>query len=145
MIEVNEARNFVVETCTNVLKTLSEENNIEHLRIRIDLENRKAKPVFGLFENSTLRKRCTLKEIILAGGGKGMGMILTVYVKKMLKDIFFQTMDRLEFNDPKLMFVLLYLNEVDSVTFPTISIYKDGSCIETMPIAEVITASDNPM
>lgn len=145
MVEAEEAKNFVVETCTKVITTLSEENNIENLKIRIDLENKKAKPVFGLFDNSTLHKRCSLRDIIHAGGGKGMGMILNVYVKKMLKDIFFQTMKRLEFTDTKLMFVLLYLNEADSVTFPTISIYKDGVCIETMPIAEVIAASDNPM
>lgn len=145
MIEANEAKKFIVDTCTRVITTLSDENNIENLRIRIDLEHKKAKPVFGLFEKSTLCKRCTLRDIVHAGGGKGMGMILNVYVKKVLKDIFFQTMKRFEFTDTKRMFVLLYLNEADSVTFPIISIYKDGECIETMPIAEVISASENPI
>lgn len=144
-METQELKELAVEICSKVITTLSEKHTIKELRIRIDLEHAKATPVFGLFDKSTFRGRCALKEIINAGGGQGMGMILSAFIKKMLKDIFFQTMTRLAFNDPKQMFVLLYIKSTDSVTIPTISIYKDGVCLESMPIADVIVASSNPL
>lgn len=145
MLEQKEAKHFIVETCINVIETLSKDHSINELRIRVDLETLKSKPVFGLFDNSVFKKQCSLKEIIHAGGGKGFSMILGIYIKNILRDIFSQTMKRLEIIDPKQMFVLLYLKKHENVTIPMISLYTKKGCFETIPIADAIEVSDKPM
>lgn len=143
MNQAEEVKGMVVGICEKVLTTLADENKIDNLRVRIDLENNKAKPVFGLFDNSTFIRRMTLKEVVHAGGGKGMGFVVNTYVKKILKDIFFQTMARLEFEDPKRMFVLLYMKTQETVNFPNIAIFLDNKGIESLPIADAMVANEN--
>lgn len=145
MVDANEAKEYVVRTCTNVLTELGNKYNVEIPRVRIDMKTLKDKPVFGLFNKSTFKGHCTLKEIIRAGGGKGMTMILGVYIKNLIRDIFSGTMKRLDFSDSKLMYVLLHLKTVDSVTIPMISIYREGQLLETTPIGDAVLVTDNPM
>lgn len=145
MVDPNEAKEYVVRTCTNVLTELASAYNVAVPRVRIDMKSLKDNPVFGLFDSSTFKAHCSLREVIRAGGGKGMTMILGVYIKNLIRDVFSGTMKRLAFTDSKEMYVLLHLSAVDSVTIPMISVYRNGERLETIPIGDAVLISDNPM
>jgi hypothetical protein len=143
MINPKEAQTMMVEVCTKVILTLSEENKIDptRLKIRIDMENARAKPIFALFDTSGFVKKSNLNEIIHAGGGQGLGMIVGMYVRNVIRDIFAEAIKRFELSDSKELFILLFVAQVEGVTVPHISIYKQGEKVDTAPIAELIGAS----
>ncbi|MNU67067.1 hypothetical protein D3C71_563980 [compost metagenome] len=140
MINSKEAQAMLVDVCAKVISTLAEENNIEEtqLNIRIDLENPTSKPVFALFNQSTFVKRCDLNTIINAGGGKGMGMIVGMYVRDVIKNIFVSSMKEFEVSDSKELFLLLFVKQEDDLTVPLIAIYKQGIKLDALPVAQLI-------
>lgn len=141
--EKEQASQFIVEICDTVIVTLATENKIQptDLIVRVDLENTNAKPVFGVFENSRLIAKPSLKEIILAGGGQGFAMVASMYVRNIIKDIFVLSMQRFELKDSKQLFVLLYLKSVSEKNHPFIAIYKDGEYMDSAPMSEFIGVS----
>jgi len=138
-----ETRELVVETCNKVIEHFSNEHKAENteIKVRIDLEKVGAKPIFGIFNKSNLVERCTLKKIIHAGGGKGFSMIIGVYIRNIIKDIFIQSLKQLELDNPKQIFILLYLKSENSVTHPCVALYKNGDYLWSLPISQVIDAS----
>ncbi|TSJ41260.1 hypothetical protein [Fluviicola chungangensis] len=140
MINSKEAQAMLVDVCTKVIGTLSEENNIEktQLNIRIDLEFPTAKPVFALFNQTKFVKPSDLNTIINAGGGKGMGMIVGMYVRDVIKNIFVSSMKEFQVNDTKELFLLLYVKQEDQTAVPYIAIYKQGIKLDALPVAQLI-------
>lgn len=140
MINPKEAQGMLVEVCGKVISTLAEENNIEKalLNVRIDLENPTSKPLFALFNQSKFVKRTELKEIIHAGGGKGLGMIIGMYVRDVIKNIFVTSMKEFQTTESKDLFLLLYVKQVDELSVPYIAIYKQGVKMDALPVAQLI-------
>jgi hypothetical protein len=138
---MKEVKQLVVDTCINVITQLAREKKIEKnkLRVRIDLETIKSKPIFGLFDESVFLGKKSLNEIIKAGGGQGLNMILGTYIKKIIRDIFSQTMSQLKIENTMEMFILLYLKEEDGLE-PTLTVYHNKEFIWSMFIGEAIEA-----
>lgn len=134
-MEPNEVSEFLTATCTEVLTVLAEQHKAEKFFLRIDLEHMGTNPVYALFDGSTFLSRCTLKDIIRAGGGMAMYMLISMEVVKIVKQIFNETMRRMEFDDTKRMCVRLFMSETN---VPTISIFKDGQHLDSVAIAEAI-------
>jgi hypothetical protein len=145
MLNPKEAQTMMVEVCTKVILTLAEENKLEsiHLNIRIDMENTTSKPVFALFNKSAFVKQSDMKEIIHAGGGQGLSMIVGMYVRNVIRDIFIEALKRFELTDSKQLFILLFVKQTEDVTVPHIAIYKQGEKVDSAPIAELIGVTDN--
>lgn len=140
MINPKEAQGMLVEVCGKVISTLAQENNINKsdLNIRIDLENPTSKPLFALFNKSTFVKRVDLKEIINAGGGLGLGMIVGMYVRDVVKNIFVSSMKEFQVSDSKELFLLLFVKEQEELNIPYIAIYKQGEKMDALPVAQLI-------
>lgn len=143
---MKEAKELVVDTCKRVITHYATENSIEeqNINIRVDLQTIKSKPIFGVFNGSNLIKRQTLSEVIKATGGSALSMLLNTYIKKAIRDIFTQSLKELEISDPRRIFVLLYEQHKDGVTFPTIALYKDGKYAMQMKVADMID-TQNPV
>ena len=135
---------YIVEVCQKVIATLSSENKIEqlNLNIRIDMQDKISKPVFGLFDKSTFLARSSLKEIIHAGGGIGMSMLIGMYIRNIIKDIFLASLKRFEITDTKDIFVLLYLKENDDqkTTTPMMAVFVKGKLMDTIDVGEIVAA-----
>jgi hypothetical protein len=140
MINKKEAQRLLVEVCGKVISTFAQENNIEktHLNVRIDLENPTATPVFALFNKSMFVKRCDLNTIIRAGGGKGLGIIVGVYVRDVIKNIFVSAMKEYQMKESKEFFLLLFVKQENELTVPYMSIYKQGEKMDALPVEQLI-------
>lgn len=140
MINPKEAQAMLVEVCEKVVCNLAEENSIEkmQLKIRIDLENPTSKPVFALYNKSTLIERVDLNKIINAGGGKGMAMIVGMYVRDVIKNIFVSAVKEFQATDTKELFLLLFIKLEDQKTVPYIAIYKQGVKMDALPVSQLI-------
>lgn len=140
MINPKEAQGLLVDVCGKVISTLAEENNIHKtaLNVRIDMENPTSKPVFALFNQSTFIKREEMKTIIHAGGGKGMSMIVGMYVRDVIKNIFVTSMKEFETADSKELFLLLFVKQEEELFVPFIAIYKKGTKMDALPVAQLI-------
>ncbi len=140
MINSKEAQAMLVDVCAKVIHTLAEENSIEktQLNIRIDLENQNAKPVFAIFNQSNFVKKCDLKTIIHSGGGSGLGMIVGMYVRDVIKNIFLSSMKEFQANDTKELFLLLFVKQEHESTVPHIAIYKQGVKMDALPVSQLI-------
>lgn len=139
-----ETKGFVIEACITALLTLAKNRKVDHkhLSIRVDKENLAAKPIFGLFNKSDFHAHCTLNEIICAGGGRGITMLLANQVRNIFRDIFLASMKQFEITDTKRIFVLLYLKEEDSKHVPMIAIYKDKVFMAEIPVGDTIGDPD---
>lgn len=140
MINKKEAQGMLVDVCGKVISTLAQENNIgkTQLNVRIDLENPTATPVFALFNKSTFVKRSDLNTIIRAGGGKGLGIIVGVYVRDVIKNIFISAMKEFQMKDSKEFFLLLFVKQEDEVSVPYMAIYKQGEKMDALPVEQLI-------
>ncbi len=138
-----EAKEMVIGTCSKLVEHYAQKHSIENtsVRIRIDLEKVGSKPVFGVFDNSTLLERCTLKNIIHAAGGKGFSMIIGMQVRSVIKDIFVQSMKQLALNDPKDLFLLLYNKQLGNDRQPVIALYVKGKFSWSLSIEEIMEES----
>ncbi len=132
-MDKNEVSEFVASTCKDVLSNLAQQYQAPNLSIRIDMEKVHGKPVYALFDGSTFLARCSLKDIIRAGGGIGMYLLISMEIVKILRQIFTESMKRFDFHDPKLMYIRLFLATNQE---PKISIVKEGQCVETVSIIE---------
>ena len=137
---MKEAKEMVIGTCSKIVEQFSQKHSIEStaVKIRIDLEKLGAKPVFGIFDNSTLLERCSLKSIVRAAGAKGFSMIIGIQVRSIIKDIFVQSLRELKLNDPKDMFLLLYQRQVDNILKPVIALYAKGEYNWSLTIEEIV-------
>ena len=140
MINSKEAQGMLVDVCGKVISNLAEENNIEKttLNIRIDLENPTATPLFALFNQTKFVKRAEMKTIIHAGGGKGLGMIIGMYVRDVIKNIFVSAMKEFQSTDTKELFLLLFVKEENEQSVPYIAIYKQSEKMDALPVAQLI-------
>ena len=140
MINSKEAQGMLVDVCGKVISNLAEENNIEKttLNIRIDLENPTAPPLFALFNQTKFVKRAEMKTIIHAGGGKGLGMIIGMYVRDVIKNIFVSAMKEFQSTDTKELFLLLFVKEENEQSVPYIAIYKQSEKMDALPVAQLI-------
>lgn len=140
---MREVKEMVVDTCTNVIVQLAAEQKVDKnkLLIRIDLETIKSKPVFSLFHQSIFLGRNSLNEIIKKAGGQGFNMILSTYIKKIIREIFGQTMTELKIKDTKELFVLLYLKEKGNGVEPLLATYHNKEFIWSLPIGDAIDAA----
>ncbi len=138
-----EAKEMVVETCSKIIEHFADKykTSKSNIRIRIDLESINAKPVFGIFNESTVLERCSLKDIIRVSGGKGFSMILGMYIRNIIKDIFKQSLILLELNDSKQVFLLLYTHLSDHKEDPSIGLYKGTEFIWSLTIDEIMKES----
>ena len=140
---MKEAAEIVVETCSKLLDHYAKKYDTQNtnVRIRIDLEKLGAKPVFGIFDESTIVERCTLKDIIRASGGGGFSLIIGMYIRNIIKDIFTQSLKELKLSDSKQMNLLLYLDTTGENTQPTIGLYRVKEFVWSLSIAEIMEAS----
>lgn len=140
---MKEAKEIVVNNCKHIIEQFAQKHNVAetNLRIRIDLEKINQKPVFGIFDSSTILQRCALKEIIHSAGAKGFSMIVGMYIRNIIKDIFVQSLKHLGLTDPKQIFLLLYLKKGENGNEPMIALYYDGKHNWSLSIAEVMDAS----
>ena len=140
MINRKEAQGMLVDVCGKVISNLAEENNIEKttLNIRSDLENPTAPPLFALFNQTKFVKRAEMKTIIHAGGGKGLGMIIGMYVRDVIKNIFVSAMKEFQSTDTKELFLLLFVKEENEQSVPYIAIYKQSIKMDALPVAQLI-------
>lgn len=140
---MKEAKEIVVETCSQIIEHYGQKHKTENenIRVRIDLEKINAKPVFGIFNQSTIVERCSLKDIIRVSGGKGFGMLIGVYIRNIIKEIFTQSLKVLEISDTKQVFLLLYLHDKDGTIQPTIGLYQGNNFIWSLSIDEIMDAS----
>lgn len=141
---MNEVKEMVVDACRNVLLNLAatRQTDKENLKVRIDLKDLKEKPVFGLFNESGFMGQCELKEIIHAGGGKGLSTLVGSYIRSIIRDIFSQTMKQIESTDSKELFLLLYLKKEGEDFLPMLAVYYKKEFIWSMLIADAV-ASDS--
>lgn len=139
-MKTQEVKTYVVDVCQKVILKLAKDHKIEdhHLNIRIDMENQQSKPIFGLFHVSKFLAHSSLKEIIHAGGGMGMSMLLGMYIRNIIRDIFIASLKRFELNDTKDIFVLLYIKEEDENKTPMIAIYKKGELVDAIEVGGII-------
>lgn len=139
-INPKEAQKMLTEVCTKVICNLAEENQIEttQLNVRIDLENPTSKPVFALFHQSKFVKTSDLNTIITAGGGRGMGMIVGMYVRDVVKNIFVSSVKEFQATDTKELFLLLFVKQEGELTVPYIAIYKQGVKMDALPVSQLI-------
>lgn len=144
-INPKEAQAMLTEVCNKVVCNLAEENNIQQaqLSIRIDMENPNAKPVFALFKQSEFLKRSDLSAIVNAGGGKGMGMIIGMYVRDVIKNIFVSSVKEFQAESTKELFLLLFVKQVGELDVPHIAIYKQGVKMDALPISQLIGAEND--
>lgn len=136
-----EAKEIVIETCNKVIEYYTNRHEVssESLRIRIDMENTASKPVFGIFDNSTFLERATLRQVVRAGGGGALTMIISVSVQNIIKDIFVQSLKQLELTDSKRIFLILQAKKnEDGVTFPHIALYMNGVRKWSLSVAEIM-------
>src|SRR5690606_22481924 len=132
----NEAKGAVVEVCRTVLETLANENNIkaDAIRLRIDLEHIKAKPVFSIFEHSTFKAKSSLRDVVIAGGGRGLAMIISMHIKGIIRDIFKATLARCKHERTTDVVVLMYLNG----SVPTLAILFKGEFLESLSVETIV-------
>ncbi len=144
-MKTSEIKTYIVDVCQKVLINLADQNKVEHkeLFIRIDMKDAHSKPIFGLFHLSKFLIQTTLKEIIHAGGGAGMGMIIGMYIRNIIRDIFIASLKRFELKDTKDVFILLYLHPTDENKTPMIAIYKQGELVDAIPVGEIIGENDD--
>lgn len=142
-INPKEAQVMLTEVCNKVVYNLAEENNLEqaHLNVRIDLENPTAKPVFALFKQSQFLKRSDLNAIVHAGGGKGMGMIIGMYVRDVIKNIFVSSAKEFQAESTRELFLLLFIQREGAIDVPHIAIYKRGVKMDALPVSQLIGAA----
>ena len=140
---MKEAKEIVVSNCQQIIEQFARIHQVEKtsLRIRIDMEKMNQKPVFGIFNNSTILERCTLKNVIHVAGAKGFSMIVGMYIRNIIKDIFVQSLKHLGQTDPKQVFLLLYLKQSEKGIEPMIALYFEGKNHWSLSIAEVMEAS----
>lgn len=140
---MKEAKEMIVGTCSKLIEHYAQKHSVENalVRIRIDLEKIGAKPVFGIFDKSTLLERCTLKNIIHAAGGKMVSMIFAMQVRSVIKDIFVQSLKHLELSEPKELFLLLYNTHIESNHQPVIALYVKGAFNWSLTIDEIMEES----
>lgn len=145
LINPKDAQAMLVQVCEKVIHTLAEENQIEQtqLNVRIDLENPTVKPVFALFKEKAFIRRSDLNEIIHAGGGKGMAMIVGMYVRDVIKNIFVSSMKEFQASSTKELFLLLFLKQEGELSVPHIAIYKQGEKMDVLPVSLLIGADSN--
>ncbi len=131
---------FVVDTCQKVISSLAQMHKLEDvkLNVRIDMQELHTKPVFALFNQSALITQCSMKEIIHAGGGQGLEMVVGTYLRNIIKDIFSASMKQFEIESTRQMFVLLSLRSEDGVKIPIISIYKNGRFLDSVVLGDFI-------
>lgn len=139
-INPKEAQAMLVQVCGKVIATLAEENTIEptQLNVRIDLESPTSKPVFALFRQSDFIKRLDLKAIIQAGGGNGLGMIVGMYVRDVVKNIFISSAKEFQVSSTKDLFLLLFVKQEGELSVPYIAIYKQGVKMDALPVSQLI-------
>lgn len=143
---MKEAQKIVVDICSNLLLHFAEKHKVEpkNINIRIDLEKLGAKPVFGIFENSTLLEKCSLKSIIRQAGGKSFSMIIAVQIRSIVKDIFRQSLKQLELKDSKELFLLLFGADAEDGIKPSLALYNKGVFEWSLTIKEVMqVATEN--
>lgn len=139
---MKEVKEMVVNTCIKVISNLATEQKMDEnkLFIRIDLETVSSKPVFGLFNESVFLGRKSLSEIIKSTGGQGFNLILGTSIKKIIRDIFAQTMTELKVKNTKELFVLLYLKKEKSLAEPMLAVYHNKEFIWSMRIGDAVEA-----
>ncbi len=130
-----QASELLIDICQKIITHLATENKVtpENIRLRIDLENAHAKPVFALFDESRFMTRIPLKELIQAGGGAGMSMLAGMYIKNVLRDIFKAAAQRFE-TPVKSVFILLF----QKGTNPMMALFLHGENQDCFPIAQIL-------
>ena len=128
--------------CQEIIENLAAQKQVPPLKlfIRIDLKDRFAKPLFSLFSSSVLIGEISLNEIISAGGGKGLGMLLNVTIRNLIRDIFLGALKRYSEQDTKQFFLLLSSQLVEGVKQPYLSVYYNSKRVDKLPIAEIMAA-----
>lgn len=139
-MKTEEVKVLVVDVCQKVVVNFSKEIRVEkeNLNIRIDMKDTFSKPVFGLFEGSKFLTQKSLKDVIHAGGGTGLSMVLSMYIRNIIKDIFSASLKRFELTDTKDLFVLLYIKAEANTKTPMIAIYVKGELMDAVEVGEII-------
>lgn len=138
-----QAQAYTVKVCKEVLLNLAQKNGInpKDVRLRIDMCSLTEEPLFAVFDKvigrDTLREKCTLKQVIHAGGGKAMAMILSVHIRNIIRDIFAASLQQFAISDTKQVFLSLYLSD-DESEIPMIAVYKDNRLVDDVPTGSII-------
>ena len=135
-----ETQKIVVEVCEKVLTSLAEthQKEAQNIRLRIDVETIKSKPVFGVFDQKIFIGHLTLNEVIAHGGGKGMGLIIGMYLKNIIRDLFLGFTKHLNENNTKNIFIILHFKTIGEINQPVLSIYHLGKLVDSIAVGEII-------
>ncbi|MNE99331.1 hypothetical protein D3C80_1979900 [compost metagenome] len=65
-------------------------------------------------------------------------MIVGMYVRDVIKNIFVSSMKEFQVSNSKELFLLLYLKQEAELSVPYIAIYKQGIKLDALPVAQLI-------
>jgi hypothetical protein len=135
-----DTQKMVVEVCQNVLSEIAKTHQIEaqKVHLRIDTEDLKSKPVFGIFNERTFICPKTMSGIIELGGGKGMGLVIGMYLKNIIGELFKGFMQHLSETDTKNICIVLHHNSDAEESFPVLSIFHFGKRIDCIRVSEIL-------
>jgi len=138
-----ETEKVIIDTVNSVITNLAEQESIEPktLGIRVDLENEKAKPIYGLFEKAKFIRRTTVKKLAKAGGAGAFSGILGMSIRKIVKSVFKYGMEQYQASETKELFLLIHLKAEDdnSSLIPAIALYKQGIATETILLSDILS------
>lgn len=143
-MKTNEIKEMIVNVCRKVIVNIAQKHTISghELNIRIDMQDLKSKPVFGLFHQSKFLAHSSLSEIIRAGGGMALYFLIESHIKKLIRDIFINAVKRYALNQTSEMFVLLYIKQENDQKMPMIAIYKNNELVDAVEIGEIVEGID---
>lgn len=139
-MKTSEVKAYSINVCQQIVENLAKAENLAstELKIRIDLKDRFSKPVFALFNSSGLIRQITLSEIISAGGGKGLAMMLSMTVRNLIRDIFLASLKRFEKQEFKEIFLLLTIKNKEEESVPFLSVFVEGKHQDSLPVGEIV-------
>lgn len=140
-----DVQKHVIDACKKVIKKFAVQSKIEQERlfVRIDKENLEAKPVFGIFDQSTHLFNCSLNDVIRAAGGGAFALVLNVEIRKIFTEIFRATLKEFEIKDTKRIFLLLYVVKMGEEYVPLIAVYKDGEFVSAIPAGDIVGGAED--
>lgn len=138
---------MIVETCSDLLKGIAEQESIltENVGVRIDLEDKKSKPVLSVFDKAKFLKRIYIKELAKASGVGAMTGLISMSIKKIVHSIFQYGTEQYQLATTKDMFILIRLSNQEEKMSPSTSIalYINGQMKESKLLAEILSQAQN--
>lgn len=142
-----DTEKIIVDTCSNLLIGMAEQEKIasQHVGVRIDLENKKSKPILSLFDKAKFLKRINIKDLAKASGVGAMSGLISMSIQKIVHSIFNYGFEQYELTTTKEMFILIQLKiqKGQSNTSTSIALYIKGQMEESKLLSEILSQAQN--